>query len=283
MSTSTAPRSKPKAKAAGPTTRIETITPEMAERYLDRNTHNRPIRQRRVDDLVAAIQRGEWRMNGDAIRFGTDGSLLDGQHRLWAIVLSETPCKTLVVDGLDGEAQQTMDTGARRNLTDTLRLKGYPSATRLSAALSYLWKMENGRVREGSARPSIAQALGLLEEHPALVDSGAVAQKMSTRFRCSQGQVMALHYTFASIDSSDADTFFEKLVGGVGLSEKDPIYHLRSWYERQSAAGAGARSSSVVAHALTVKAWNAWRQGMEVARLTWKAAGVGAEAIPEAI
>lgn len=265
-----------------PTTRVELITPEMAEKYLDRNTHNRTLRQARIDNLVAAIQRGEWIMNGDAIRFDKDGTLADGQHRLWAIALSGVPCESVVIEGLDVEAQSTMDTGARRNLKDTLQLAGHGSAANLAAALNYLWKMENGKVREMQAKPTIAQAMKLLEENPTLPDSMKVASQYKARFRGSYGMVTALHYTFASIESEDAEEFFDKLIGGVALEEKNPIYVLRSWLEKlnQGQYG-GQRNSIIITHAMIVKAWNFWRDGEQVQRISWKASGLKAEPLPE--
>lgn len=264
-------------------TRVEKITPAKAESYLERNTHNRPLRNKRVEELVAAIERGEWIMNGDAIRFAADGSLADGQHRLWAIALSGIACESVVIEGLSEQAQSTMDTGARRSLSDTLKLRGYNNHSRLASALNYLWKMEEHKVRERSAKPTIAQALALLEAHPTLQDSATPVGKLLNRFRGSAGQLMAIHYVLASIDSEDADTFFDKITSGVGLTEKDPIYLLRSWMERQSMSGIGSRSSIVVTHAMFIKAWNFWRNGEEIHRLFWKAAGLNAEAIPEPI
>ena len=266
-----------------PVSRVETITPEMASEYLERNTHNRPLRQRRVDQLVAAIQRGEWILNGDAIRFDSNGVLADGQHRLWAIFSSGVACESLVVEGLDEEAQHTMDTGARRTLKDTLQLKGHNSPQVLAAAINYLWKMEQNRVRENSVKPTIAQALALLDLNPALPDSVPVANRFNDRFRGSTGMIASLHYTFATIDSELADSFFTTLIKGTNLNDKDPIYLLRSILERQVAAGPGSRSQAVVTHALIVKAWNAWVNGEQLQRLTWKAAGSHAEAVPEPV
>lgn len=270
------------AKPKGPESRVETITPAKAEEYLNHNTHNRSLRNRRIDDLVAAIKRGEWKMNGDAIKFDVDGTLLDGQHRLWAVVISEQAIESLVITGLDPEAQMTMDVGARRSLKDTLMLAGYTGATTLAAGLNYLWKMENGKVRDASTRPTIQQAMQLLKENPTFPNMATVATRFNNKFRGSTAMIMALAYTFSSIDSEDAEMFFDKLITGVSLEESDPIFALRRWLENASSTGAQSRTSTVVMHAVIVKAWNYWRDGEHVSRLMWKASGVKAEALPEA-
>lgn len=272
----------PAATKPKPVIRIEDITPSKAEKYLDRNTHNRTLRMPKAEALAEAIKRGEWEFNGDAIRFDVNGTLLDGQHRLWAIVLSEKTCRSVVVENLDPDSQMTMDRPtAVRNLSDTLQLMGYKAHGRLAPALNYLWKMENGKVRERAVTPTIAQALALLAENPSLVDSLQTATNFRKRFRGSEAAIAAIHYTLASIDSEDADEFFTKLIGGVALEEKDPVYVLRAWLERHQSGKLGQRASNVVMHAMIVKAWNFWRDGELVDRISWKATGIKAEALPE--
>jgi len=157
----------PAATKPKPVIRIEDITPSKAEKYLDRNTHNRTLRMPKAEALAEAIKRGEWEFNGDAIRFDVNGTLLDGQHRLWAIVLSEKTCRSVVVENLDPDSQMTMDRPtAVRNLSDTLQLMGYKAHGRLAPALNYLWKMENGKVRERAVTPTIAQALASSRRTP---------------------------------------------------------------------------------------------------------------------
>jgi anti-sigma28 factor (negative regulator of flagellin synthesis) len=264
-----------------PSAQLMTVTPELAEAWLGRNSHNRPIRQRRVEDIQGAIERGEWKLNGDAIRFGVDGTLLDGQHRLWAVWLAGQPVETLVVTGLDGHAQETMDTGARRNLKDALSLRGVSDASKIAAVVNYKWRYDNDKVRMPSAIPTIAQGIQLYEAHPGLAEWTRQAGRILLRFRMSVGMLATALYSFAEIDEELAYAFVEKLISGAGLDEGDPILVLRRHLERQSMGTAGARASAVVTHALLIKAWNAWREGRQVAGLNWKAAGLNAEAFPE--
>jgi hypothetical protein len=52
---------------------IVTITPELAQEWLDRGGTNRKITRRRIEAMTAAIQRGEWRLTGEAIKLDADG------------------------------------------------------------------------------------------------------------------------------------------------------------------------------------------------------------------
>ena len=84
------------------TTAIEIITPEIASKYLEKNTNNyRNVLYRRVDAYALEMKNGNWKNNGEAIVFGTDGVLKNGQHRLMACVKSNTPFETLVIRGCD--------------------------------------------------------------------------------------------------------------------------------------------------------------------------------------
>lgn len=258
---------------------VEVITPQKAEQYLYRNTHNRKLRPRRVEILSGAMKRGEWKANGDSIRFDKNGRLVDGQHRLHAIIDSGVSVEMVVIEGLGEDAQMTMDTVDPRTLANTLELSGYADSGKLAAAITYLWKMENKRVREVSAKPTIAQAMALFAEHPGILDSMSVARQVSSRFRCSPAQLAALHYTMSGLDSDDADFFFAHLASGADLSEKSPIYLLRDWFVRKT--NSPERYEPVHGHGMIVKAWNAYRRGEEIVRLQWVRSGPRAEPVPE--
>lgn len=71
---------------------IELITTDLARQYLKRNSScNKPLEEDKVNALVEKINSGKWDSNGDAIYFGHGDVLLNGQHRMNAIVRSGIP------------------------------------------------------------------------------------------------------------------------------------------------------------------------------------------------
>lgn len=272
---------KTKATQAAPKIGVEvqTITPELAEDWLGRNSHNRTLRNGHVAALAGAMKRGEWSLNGDAIRFAADGTLLDGQHRLWAVIEADVPIESLVIDGLPNDAQDTMDAGARRRLSDALKLRDETNPAALAALITYHWRYQQGMVRT-QLRPTVAQALSHLDANPGLRDALSLGKRVNNRFRVSASMIGTLAYEFSAIDGEDAEEFWTRLIAGTNLEEGSPIIVLRRWMERQSSLGVGSRTSAVVSHALTVKAWNAWRDGRIIDSLKWKASGPAAEAFP---
>ncbi len=261
------------------TTEVRKITPQLAEEWLSSNTHNRALRNRTVELLAGAMSRGEWQMNGDAIRFAADGTLLDGQHRLWAVFMSGVTIDALVIEGLPKDAQNTMDMGARRNLGDILKLRGETNYGTLAATIVLFWRRSNGHVRNPSMRPTAAQALMVFEANEGLREATRRGVTLNKHSRIPSSVAACVWYEFASVDAEMVEVFWERLISGIGLEPSSPILALRRYFERQNHnTGQG---SPIMAHALFIKAWNAWREGRQIAHLTWRPAGSNAEAFPE--
>jgi hypothetical protein len=101
---------------------VETITPEMAKKYLLFNTSNRALRKRIVSMYAREMRAGNWRLTHQGVAFNCDGTLLDGQHRLCAIVESGVTVQMLVARGVESRTQLVMDDHAKRNAGDALTL-----------------------------------------------------------------------------------------------------------------------------------------------------------------
>ena len=84
------------------------MTPELAKAYLDLNTRNRSISQNHVRFLSREMQAGRWKLNGDTICLSKT-RLIDGQHRLLAIIDSGMAFPMLVIEELEDEVFDTKD------------------------------------------------------------------------------------------------------------------------------------------------------------------------------
>jgi len=101
---------------------VETVTPELAAQFLEGNGVNRKLRKSWVNTLTRAIQRGEWKTTHQGLAISHGGRLLDGQHRLNAIINAGIPVKMAVTYGVDEAVFDSIDTGARRKVSDILGL-----------------------------------------------------------------------------------------------------------------------------------------------------------------
>lgn len=265
----------------GPTASIETITPEMAQAILTQNDHNRSTSKNRVYVFAEAMSQGEWVLNGETIKLNGDGTLLDGQHRLLAVVKSGTEQRFLVVRGLPMAAQETVDTGRARKFADVLRIRGEANSATVSAAVRIVYSYERIGVPVPalvSHQPSVQQLLRTLERHPSIRQSYYAGGHQRAVLLLTRSTVAGLHYLFASAETDDADVFFTRLSDGEGLAAGDPIYTLRDRMIREMRDHKSM--NPIVLTAFTVRAFNAWRAGERLTKLQWNAGGAHADRFP---
>jgi hypothetical protein len=114
---------------------IETITPDMAKAYLANNNNNRNITKTHIAFLKSEILSGNYKMNGQSIVLGSTGRLLDGQHRLTAVVETGIPIQSIVVHNVDEATFVTMDTGKARGGCDALDIYGATNSKHMASAI----------------------------------------------------------------------------------------------------------------------------------------------------
>lgn len=98
------------------------VTPEMAESWLKANTRNRKCRKSRVKIYARDMAAGNWKFSTQGITFGTDGSLIDGQHRLSAVVVAGVPIAMVVWFNVPPTSRSVIDIGAPRSFSDIAEL-----------------------------------------------------------------------------------------------------------------------------------------------------------------
>jgi hypothetical protein len=103
---------------------VRTISPADAELLLAFNTHNRSANPNTIKRYAQTMRNGEWTLSNDIICIGADGVLMNGQHRLSAIVESQTEQEFWVWEGCPAEALMAMDMGKRREAADVATLSG---------------------------------------------------------------------------------------------------------------------------------------------------------------
>lgn len=93
----------------------ELITPELAKSYLSNQALNRAVTMTYVKRLADDISNNRWLEEGDPIKFSDAGKLIDGQHRLNAVIEAGKPQKFVVLRGYKKEAMSVLDTGKARS------------------------------------------------------------------------------------------------------------------------------------------------------------------------
>lgn len=251
-------------------TEVRTIGPKEAQDLLLLNRANRIVNERRVARYAGDMLSGKWLMNGEPIILGNN-RLLDGQHRLLAIVRSGITVQVLVVSGVDERAFATIDTGRDRAAGDIFSIAGIKNSRNAAAAvlraLEYRYSVGKQYVR-GSHIPFQCTQGRLLEEYlsdeVAWERAIAIGNAVYRNFPfINQSMATGMAYLFAQVSPSKCEAFMQQVGTGENISAGDPAYTLRDAMikRRESKYKEDARTTMIK----MCYAWNAYRQGRKLA------------------
>lgn len=99
------------------------VTPEIAYEWLTKNYKgNRRLRPYHVQYLAEEMRNGRWQADHpDAVLFDEDGEMIEGQHRINAVVEAEIPVLMRVETGVKKSIYPYLDSGLVRTLEDRVR------------------------------------------------------------------------------------------------------------------------------------------------------------------
>lgn len=248
-------------------TKIELVTPEMASKLLDTNTNNRNLSHKTVAALSNAMARGEWKMNGDPIRMSRTGVLLDGQHRLSAVVKSGMSFDFLIIYGLDDSVFTTIDTGKKRNGCDALSIDGFNNISTLSAVCRMLVSARNFGAPfaqgKNTGEASLQQLVDFARDDEFVHESARFADGQKAIGKMFQKSNIAYcHYIFNKVSPSYSKDFFDELIGGHYSYRNSPVMALREIFV--GFAMRGIKPSRDEKLAYIFKAFKAYRRGAQI-------------------
>lgn len=250
---------------------------------LDGVVRNRRLNENDIIKYAAYMEQGEFIETNDAICFTDDGRLINGQHRLTAIILSGKAQWMLVLRNLDPAAIHVMDRGRKRSLADEIYMRGEPYAQEIASAIKKLAAFDrNGTFRAllPHETPSDAVLLEYWRDHLDIKESVQPVQgKRASIGLGIRGSTLAvLHYRMKAVDASDADTFLALLLSGEALPKGNPILLLRHRLIENRATVRKMTDNETAA--ITIKAWVNWRSGETMKVLAWRGGGKSPEAMP---
>jgi hypothetical protein len=265
---------------AAPAVEVMTITPELAREWLALNVLNRPVRNKHVSQLARDMKAGRWDLNGETIKRAVDGGVLDGQHRLRACVASQSSFRAFVISGLPPEAQQTIDIGAARRMSDHLSLDGEKNASVLAsvARLGLIW-LRGGRGRMSfEMDPTHAEMLAFVEAEPRLRDATDFAARVRKDLRPFRPAVWGVSWLlFTGVNDVAAQVFLERVRDGADIGIGHPAHTLRARIFRSK----DERLTEWEQLALIITAWNHFRDETPITKLLFPKGGLTPKNFPE--
>jgi hypothetical protein len=255
------------------TTAVEFVTPEIADKWLKQGPNfNRGIGPQVVFRYSSAMREERWFFTGESVIFdsGEPGAdvLLDGWHRLSAIVESGKGQWMVVVRGVPRGAFHYIDHGKGRVFRDTLHVLSVPNASFLASATSYLTGfLKDGRFTTNGLQDH--ERWGTYETHGGRL---AELQEQYNKRLPLKGVpaplLTAAHFVLRQKDADEADSFMEELVLGDDLEADHPLTQLRQIIRKFAVMDKKPSNLPTKLGAGIVKAWNLVRKNEKVSKFT---------------
>lgn len=204
--------------------KLETVTPEIARELLKNNTRNRKVREAHVDFLASEMANGRWHPTSETIGISEEGQIVDGQHRLLAILQSGCTLELWVARDVPMSAQDYTDVGCSRTVADQLHLSDgvkdanlVVGATRTIISLSCYYQ---------HLKPSIGLVRMTLSEFGRELDFCITAIRP---FRPGLKTWIVGSLAFAMSADRSTQGFIEDFGSGENLSKGSPAKAARDW------------------------------------------------------
>lgn len=247
-----------------------TLTPEVAFQLLesidkrkDVAIKQRSLNERAIKSYAEQMRGGKWAMNGEPLILSDKGYLMDGQHRCWAVIESNTSIEVLLTVGVSESHMDTIDQNRVRSHSDVLSMTGMTKT--LSSILATAGQMElrfrhSGTPLSSSKTITPKDVRMLMQETPNLVSCGEWINSVSKKSNVyTKSHLAWLQYRFTLVDGEFSQGWLDDLITGANLTEADPRLWIRNKVNRE----ADKRAKTKPEHRLTwvVAAWQRDRIG----------------------
>ena len=189
-----------------------------------------------LDGIARDIRAGRWMLNAQPICVSAGGTLLNGQHRLLAVVAAGIAIEVPIARFLPDEAFGTYDRHAKRGLELAGSLESFGDRALVAAMANLLWRRELRPAGRRQAKATAAEIHAIVQQHPRLLELRRFARRM-----VDHGRSSVLGYGAYIIERENAElskAFLRALETGAGLPDGHPVLALRRTLQRLRRAGA---------------------------------------------
>lgn len=226
------------------------VDSQTAEKMLSLNKKNRIVRKAAVNYLKAQIASGEWREDHpQPVVFSSNGVLIDGQHRIYAIGDSKIPCgKGLILrveTGASHTVREYIDTGVPRSLYDRVTAIEDLQLNKIAAQLvTYRFV-----IKAGSKRPTPEQFKEFFAQHEESITE--IANIHRNNKGVGKIQVAFAAMEFYEISPFLARSFYKNLFLADGEIQQARM--LRDYLHRTSSSMASIDNTLAYRHSIYAK------------------------------
>lgn len=255
-----------------PTFEIVTMTPEWALDLLANNIHqNRKIKRNHVKKLTQIIEKGDWQVTAQGIALDSDDNVLDGQHRLEAVIQAEKPIQIMLGRNLSPSIFNVVDIGSKRTAGDALEIMGSTKGRTIAVALkNYQLYYQFPKVKwTGHHTPQHSEITKLYEIHRDFIEKMVVqVGERRKHYRCFLESV-ALTFSMLARDRHWSESyvldFFDAICYGANLNPDNVCLFFRNQLGSGNLRRRGINNTQYSLNAL-IKCFNTYAQKVPVAK-----------------
>jgi hypothetical protein len=205
-------------------TEVKTITPRIARNILEKNHLNtRKLSIGKVNTYKNAMLEEEWEFNGIPLLFTENNDLLDGQHRLNALILADKTLSFTCVKGVDRKVFHTIDRGYTRTTGQVLAIE-HPEINNpniIAAAISFVERFTGDEKFTTAKSPTPNKVLNFLEKNPEIQDGEKYTIPLNNLLPSSI--VVGMYYLLNKKDSVLGKEIFDKLINKEPYISTEPV------------------------------------------------------------
>lgn len=243
---------------------IITIGKSLAEEMLEaRDGKNRSVYKILVNRYSKSILRGEWTLTDQGIGFSKDGLLLNGQHRLLAVMKAEREIRSVVVYGLDKKARDNVDIGRARTDGDSLSMLGFTNYDVCSGSIGYILGYTYSVLRQDAKHKTTKdERLDFAIHFKEHLCKSAEIGKLCNKHFCvvSPSQACALYFCAYIVNKESADEFVEKMFLPTEANRGEFFENARNAMTKIKTSKGSHNSPTVIAAFLS-RAWRDFLNG----------------------
>ena len=248
------------------------VTPDYAQKLLKNNSHNRRVNEVTLNRYFRDIIDGKWKEDtGECIKISKTNAILDGQHRLLAVIKANKPVYFHILEGLEDDIFDVLDTGKVRSSTDAFKIKGIKNETIIPPTIQKFMALNRNKVKLDSRSEGLtnAEIITIYEERPAFWQN--VAKKSMIWYSnfakiLNPSTIGGFYAYFHDISAKDADDFMTYLSTGTNI-QNNTINLLRNKLMNDKLAVKKITKDSKFA--VIIKCWNAYRKNEVLKVLKW--------------
>jgi len=250
------------------------ITPNIAKEMLEKNVSNRRVNHHIVNQYSSDMTKGQWKIDtGEVIKVSKTNIILDGQHRLLAIVKSNIPIYFHIAYNVEDNVFDVLDTGKIRNTTDIFKINGIQKDCLIPSIISQYNHIVANKyfVMQGYNKNTNQNLLKQYYESPDFWQNiGKIANNYYLSFAkiIPTSMIGGFYAYFVKSDKELADSFISQLCTGANITNNTILLLRNRLIQDKVSVKKLQKLTKII---FIIKTWNAFVMNKELKSLKFDA------------